>query len=209
MIKLVIFDYDGVIVDSFATVYDIYKIIGSKLNVKIPDSIDKFRKLYGANFSECYKNLGIDIEEQKRAMKIFGEELTNKNPEMFCGIEDVLSWANNYYNLILISSNYTKEVMQKLKNYNIHKYFSFIDGNCTIDKSKKFKLILEKYKLKTNEVIVIGDRLSDYISAIEANIEHIILVEYGWGYDRDEYPNNKFVINEAIQLIDAIKKIDI
>ncbi|MGH4124713.1 MAG: HAD family hydrolase [Clostridium sp.] len=207
MIKLIIFDYDGVIVDSFPTVYDIYKTIGNKLNVKIPDAIDEFRKSYGANFSECYKNLGMDIDEQKKAMKIFGEEIGNQNPEIFYGIKDVLSWANTYYNLILISSNYTKEVIQKLIKYNIYKYFSFIDGNCTTDKSKKFKLILEKYKLKTNEVIVIGDRLSDYSSAIEAKIEHIILVEYGWGYDRSKYPNNKFVINEPIQLIDAIKKI--
>ena len=155
MIKLVIFDYDGVIVDSFATIYDIYKIIGSKLNVKIPDSIDEFRKLYGADFSECYKNLGIDIEKQKRAMEIFEEELTNKNPEIFPGIKDVLNWANNYYDLILISSNYTKEVIQKLKNYNIHKYFSFIDGNCAINKSKKFEFILEKYNLKTDRKSVV------------------------------------------------------
>ncbi|MCB2293401.1 HAD family hydrolase [Clostridium algoriphilum] len=209
MIKLVIFDYDGVIVDSFITVYDIYKTIGSKLNVKIPSTIEEFRKTYGDNFSECYKNLGIDKDNQTKAMKIFGEELENKNPEIFCGIKDVLSWANEHYEVILISSNYTKEVLQKLENNNIHKYFSFIDGNCAINKSEKFKFILEKYKLKSNEVIVIGDRLSDYTSAIEAEIEHIIIVEYGWGYDRNKCPNNKFVINEAIQLIDAIKEIDV
>lgn len=39
----------------------------------------------------------MDIDEQKKAMKIFGEELGNQNPEIFNGIKDGLSWANNYY----------------------------------------------------------------------------------------------------------------
>ncbi|MFL0195251.1 HAD family hydrolase [Clostridium sp. WILCCON 0269] len=214
MIKLIIFDYDGVIVDSFSNVYDIYKIIGSELNVKIPSTIEEFRNVYGYDFHECYKNLGMDVNKQKKAVEIFKREIITKKPDLFQGIKDVLKWAYNNYKLVLVSSNYNDEVVQKLTSHNIDKYFSGIIGHkygqCELDKSKEFKSMLDKYNVNSNEAIVIGDRLCDYDSGILAGINNIILVEYGWGYDKNKFENNnKLIISKPMQLIDAIKAIDI
>jgi len=86
MIKLIIFDYDGVIVDSFKTVYEVYKIICQKLGVKKPKNIEVFRNIYGYNLIECQENLGIAPANFKKAGKIFEEEVVKKNPKLFNGM---------------------------------------------------------------------------------------------------------------------------
>ncbi|MBB6214763.1 HAD superfamily hydrolase (TIGR01549 family) [Anaerosolibacter carboniphilus] len=207
MIKLIIFDYDGVIVDSFSNVYDVYKIICDELVVTLPDTVEEFRKIYGYDFRECYKNLGLCSEKQKRAMEIFEKEIITKKPDIFDGVKEVLEWARERYTLTLVSSNFLEEISKKLKSYDIENYFSMIVSS-EMDKTKEFITILEKYNLKGDEVIVIGDRISDYDSGKKAGIEHILLVEYGWGYDKHKFPECKFIINEPLHLIDAIREID-
>lgn len=213
MIKLIIFDYDGVLVDSFPNIYDIYKVIGGELDVKIPSTIEEFRNIYGYDFHECYNNLGMDSDKQKKAVEIFRKEIITKKPGIFQGIKGVLSWASSRYKLVLVSSNYKEEVMQKLSSYNIDKYFSDVIGHKyghqELDKSEEFKTVINEYNVRRDEVIAIGDRLSDYDSAKKAGIKNVILVEYGWGYDKNKFENNnKLIISKPEQLIDAIKAID-
>ena len=212
MIKLIIFDYDGVIADSFSTVYEVYKTIRDELDVVLPDTIEEFRKVYGYDFHECYRNLGMSPDKQKKAAEIFRREIITKEPIIFDGIKEVLSWASKHYTVTLVSSNYTDEVLKKLKNYGVDTYFSMLVGQeykaCEIDKSKEFTTILEKYNCRGNETVVIGDRTSDYIAGITAGIEHIILVEYGWGYEKHKFPDIRFTINKPLQLIDAVREID-
>ena len=43
MIKLIIFDYDGVIVDSFVNVHLVYKIICKKLGKQYPEDFKDFK----------------------------------------------------------------------------------------------------------------------------------------------------------------------
>ncbi|MDD9149098.1 HAD family hydrolase [Sporolactobacillus sp. CQH2019] len=207
MIKLIIFDYDGVIVDSLFAVYDIYLTIGKKLNVVMPATIDAFKKIYTDDFRECYRHLGIVDENQKKAVKIFKEELEKKTPQLFQGIREVLTWASHDYRLVLVSSNYTHEVIKNLENEGIRKYFALVEGNSAIDKSEKFGHVLKTFDVAPDEAIVIGDRTADLLSAQETNIKNVILVDYGYGYDRTKF-HNQMTVNQPLDLISLIKAID-
>ena len=56
MIKAVIFDYDGVIVDTLPAVFEVYKVICRRFGVREPRDIEEYRSLYGYNFKSCLKN---------------------------------------------------------------------------------------------------------------------------------------------------------
>ena len=94
---LIIFDYDGVIVDSFPNVHDTYKIICNKLGKKCPKNIKGFRKVYGHHSSECYDNLGFSEEERIKGNLIFKEEILKKEAKPFKGIIEVLNNQANEY----------------------------------------------------------------------------------------------------------------
>lgn len=212
MIKTIIFDYDGVLVDSFSNVHQVYRVIGRKLGVKIPDTVEQFRKIYGYDFHECYRNLGLNAKQQKQAVKIFEGEILSKEPAVFEGIDEVLSWAGKRYRLVLISANFAAEVRNKLHTNGLEHYFSSIlgqeFGGGEVNKSDEFAAVLNQYNCKAEETVVIGDRRSDYDAAKRAGIDQIILADYGWGYDRSKIPDRIYHVCKPIQLISVIQQLD-
>ena len=123
MIKLIIFDYDGVIVDSFANIHDVYKIMCTKLGKSCPEDVKEFRRVYGYNSSECYSNLGFSEEEKVKAEGIFKEEILKKEPKLFEGIIETLRELHKNYKLVVISSSHKEEVDQKLEKFHILEFF--------------------------------------------------------------------------------------
>ena len=126
MIKLIIFDYDGVIVDSFSNVHEVYKIICKKLGKSCPEDLEGFKKIYGYSSSSCYSQLGFSEEERIKGNIIFKEEILKKEPKLFNGIIEVINNLHKNHKLALISSNYKDEVKQKLEKLGILKLFDFI-----------------------------------------------------------------------------------
>src|SRR3989344_1301843 len=189
MIKLIIFDYDGVIVDSFPNTYETYKVIAKKLNKKFPKNIDEFRKIYGYSYTECYKNLGIVPSEHELAERIYKEESAKLKPILCEGIEEVLKTLKKSYPLVLLTANYRQNVITKLKSFNLSKYFDSVIGKVKtetlpLSKTEEFIKIMKDYYATQDETIIIGDREIDYHHAQEAGIKNIIIVKYGWGYDK-------------------------
>jgi len=215
MIKLVIFDYDGVIVDSFPSVHEVYKVIARKLGKKCPEDFDDFRKFYGYHRLECYKNMGVTEEDDyEKAEIIYREEIAKQNPEPFNGINEIIKELCRKYKVILVSNSPKEEIVQRLRSFGIHDYFSSIFASEDLKPFKKvevFKEVMVKFSLKPEEIVMIGDRNIDYDKGVKAGLkpENIILVEYGWGYDKNKIPdyNSKPTVNEPKDIIKAISKI--
>ena len=208
MIKLILFDYDGVIVDSFRTVYEVYQVMCQKLGKRIP-SFEEFKILYTGSYWELYKKLGITADETEQASRIFGEEILKKEPPLFDGIREVLQELSQKYVLVVISATYTSEVMQKLKKFDLLSYFKDVKGqenaSHKMRKVEAIREMMKKYGVTEEETLFIGDRGVDYEVGIEAGLSNILLVEYGWGYDVPDY-KPKCVVKEPGDLLTAIKK---
>ncbi len=58
-IKCIIFDYDGVIVDSFDSMHAVYQILCKELGYNCPTDREIFRKMYGRDYKDLYVSLGI------------------------------------------------------------------------------------------------------------------------------------------------------
>jgi phosphoglycolate phosphatase len=212
MAELIIFDYDGVIADSFPNVHEVYQTICEKLGKECPKNIEDFKKVYGHSSSECYSQLGFSEEERIEGNKIFKEEILKKDPKPFEGINEVLSELHKDYKLALISSSYKEEVEQKLERFGISKLFDFILAKEShigrFEKTESIKNTLEKLVLKPEDAILIGDRNVDFIEGSKAGLKNIILVDYGWGYNPKEIPEykQKATVKEPRDIIEAVKK---
>lgn len=210
MTKLIIFDYDGVIIDSFPSVFDVYKIICEELNKVCPDSIEKFRKIYGYSSRESLRNLGIDDEDYEKAGIIFKREILKTNPPIFEGISEVLEELSTKYRLVIISSAYKEEVEQKLERFDLRKYFSRIiarEHHKRLKKTHAIKEIIFEERISPDEVILIGDRDIDYDESVESGLKNIILVDYGWGYTKEKHPQ-KIKIETPMDILNAIEVIN-
>ena len=212
MVKLIIFDYDGVIVDSFPNVHAVYQIICQKLGKSCPDNLKDFKKVYGHSSSECYSQLGFSEEERIKGNMIFKEEILKKDAKPFDGIIEVLKELHNNYKLAVISSSYKEEVEQKLKKFGLLKLFDFILAKEShvgrFEKTESIKKIMDNLTIKSNEVLLIGDRNVDFIEGSKAGLSNILLVDYGWGYDLEEIPKyeQKVLVKMPNDLLETVKK---
>jgi phosphoglycolate phosphatase-like HAD superfamily hydrolase len=213
--KLIIFDYDGVIMDSFPEIYSAYKIICSELNKKIPKTAEEFRNIQGNNFVDLFNNLGIKTQkEQLLAGELFFREIKKTNPKIFIGIKKVLEELQKNYLLAVITSNYQNEVEQKLWDNSLRDYFSVVLGKVDFDpkhfsKDESIEELVKKFGLQKNEVLLIGDRLSDYLEGTKAGLKNILLVEYGWSDRINEAENKiKYSVKSPLEILDAIKAIN-
>lgn len=198
-IKAIIFDYDGVIVNSFPSIFEIYKEICEEFKLYFPNSITEFRRIYGYSYQECLKNLGIKGENINRANEIFRTRITEKKHNIFNGIKDVIIILSKKYKLFLVSSTYKNEILSKINDNNLKKYFQEIYGKIDkkIKKDKIIKDILKNHNLSNKEIVSIGDRTVDYDVAKKINLDddNIIIVDYGWGYNKEKVKIDNIAYN--------------
>ncbi|MGV8150466.1 MAG: HAD family hydrolase [Candidatus Woesearchaeota archaeon] len=212
MIKAIIFDYDGVIVDSFSNVHKIYLVICKELGKTCPDNLSEFKNIYGENSNECYANLGISEDEKVPADRIYKREIVKHFPELFPEIKTVLHALSKEYILFLVSSSYIEEVSGKLQHHGLDSCFKEVlakihDGGHH-GKVDSIKYLLKKYDLEANDVLLIGDRNIDFNEGKAAGLEKILLVSYGWGFNIKTIPSYDVQeqINTPVEILSIIKK---
>ena len=210
MIKAIIFDYDGVIVDSFVSVFEIYKKTCKRFKVEYPKTIEEFRVVYGYNFVECYKNLGIQESDFPEAIQIFREDIVKFEHSIFAGISDVIKELNKKYKLYIVSASGSEEILPKMEKFGLTSLFKkiYCGTNEGLRKSAMITELLNENNYSVGEVISIGDRAIDYDVAKKVGIEddNIILVTYGWGLDKDKIGKAKIADtpHEILSLINLV-----
>ncbi len=175
MKNLVLFDFDGVIVDSFAA--------GYKINVARFHSLtpDEFRQWFNGNIGEEFKkrltkkgivDLFKDYHSQLGQMAIVP------------GIAKVIVALAKKYTLIIISSTYTSSIKKALKTHGLEKYFDeFLGYDVETSKVIKIRGVLKKFHLSPKDCILITDTLGDIREAREAGVESVAVT---WGYHDKE-----------------------
>jgi len=212
MIKLIIFDYDGVIVDSFPQVHNMYKIICQELGKDCPEDLEDFKKVYGRNSSECYLQLGFNEEDILKGNEIYRREVRKIIPAIFEGVAEVVRKLSKKYKLVVLSSSYREDIENKLRRFGISDCFLEVFGREAvrvkrIEKVEAIKEVLSKYKVLEEETLLIGDRNVDFVEGSKAGLNNIVLVDYGWGYDLSEIPeyDQKFSIIQPSDLLEAVE----
>ena len=164
-IQAIIFDFDGVIHNTFDLVYGIRK----KLNPKISE--EEYRSYFDGNL---FERIDRDKNEDKRGKFKEREFEAFKNLKLEKKIREILEKLNKKYDLYIISSNSANNLNLYFENNNFINVFKEILA-VEIHKSKteKFKILFKKYKLKPDSCLFVTDTLGDILEAKKVRVKSI------------------------------------
>jgi len=178
MIKNILFDFDGVILDSMPIREYGFRKIFENFDDKL---VDKFLQYHNENgglsryvkiryFYEELLNRDISEKEVENIADIFSTIMRDKLTDKIYLINETVAFLDKYhtnYNIHIVSGSDDRELRFLCKELDVDRYFISIYGSPT-HKNDLVKNILDIYKYKREETILIGDSINDY-NASEIN----------------------------------------
>ena len=172
MLKAIIFDFDGVILDSFEFHRSAIKeFTGTYL------SDEEFRAIHDGNFFEGKSDIVNNTNWKDYRDFVYDNQSKLKIED---NVKETLLELNKNYDLFIISSGGERNIKGCLTSNGLINTFKEVLG-LESDNSKldKFHFIFDKYNIKSDECIFITDTLGDILEANKAKVK-TIAVEFGY-----------------------------
>lgn len=203
MFKVIIFDFDGVILESL----DIKTKAFLKVYQEYPEHADEIAQYHLQNggvsrykkFVHINTNiLGIPIDNNKieEMAKIFSDNVAEeilKCPFVY-GTLEFLSTYSKAAKLYIASGTPQEELRSIVEKRGLTQYFTGIYGTPRT-KVEIIKYILDKENVNNREAVFVGDAITDYESAREVNILFIARIN-------GQTPDNPFLKMNIISVND-------
>lgn len=173
----ILFDFDGVIADSFQLGFVVQKIFCPHLTES------QYRRLFEGNINDNHKLSDIHLPECRFDFDFFSEYLPRVNSEVgiMSGIKEVIVELEKNFSLLIISSNLSQIINDFLVRYELRDCFIEVLGN-DINKSKiaKIKMAFEKYQLTPADCLFVTDTLGDVREAAHMDVGAVGVT---WGFN--------------------------
>lgn len=201
--KIIIFDFDGVIIDSG-------QLAAQKTMDEHPGLTHEMQKeMLAGNFHEELEKIAhLKKEMSDEEKQISKDNYTKAKSElqMYPGIVDLLHRLHGLgYILVINTSAYSRNLLPSLEKAKITHLFNFL---ATVETSKskveKFKIIEEKYHQKKEDMLFITDTLGDVREADEAGVPTVATT---WGAHDESYFNREPHDN-LIKILHTVKDLE-
>lgn len=185
MVRYVLFDFDGTLVDSLNIVIELYNQLADNYHAKKIEQKD-IEHLKGLSITErstflnfkLYKIpfLALDI------YKLYKHSI--KNLILFAGIKELLEQLHVCgIQLAIVSTNSEQNIRECLQQNQIDVIDEIICSNNMFGKNEDIKKFLKTHKLRESEVIYVGDEARDIIAGKKSGVK---VIWVSWGYDQIE-----------------------
>ncbi len=174
--KLIIFDFDGVLVDTLEVGFSINKEIHENL------TIEEYKSFFEGNVYSALRSDGTQKKHHPNFFNLYDNR--SRKLEIPRILRESVSELSKIYKIAIISSTYTNSIKTILKREKVEEYFDDILG-ADIERDKKIKIrsLLKKYNLNPEDSIMITDTLGDIKEASECNVVSIAVT---WGFHDKE-----------------------
>ncbi len=177
MSRVIIFDFDGPIVDSFLACFEMGEFRSPGI------TLEEYRMMFTGNiFDEFEKrqqgkpvieppDFDYGKESQKRKLPLTPVQ----------GIPELLKNLHTKAHILaIISSSNSERIREYLRTHHIEEFFTDVLG-ADVEKSKvrKFEMVAQKYNVSPDQMIFVTDTLGDIKEAAEHNIPTIGVT---WGF---------------------------
>lgn len=176
------FDYDGVLVDSFKQLLNVFRQTAVDTGLgRQPTRID-FETIEDLNATKLATQLGVRDSDTERYTKRVRTllEAGGYNPAMFPNIPSLLQILSSKHTIVIVTSNYHRLVKQGLTNNNVAGCVSLVlDATQPGTKGEKIQHSLRHFRVPPNEGVMIGDTQGDIRHGRSAGVRTIGVT---WGY---------------------------
>tara|TARA_B110000259_G_C13978425_1_gene387657 strand:- start:226 stop:843 length:618 start_codon:yes stop_codon:yes gene_type:complete len=188
--KLIIFDLDGVLINSINNMKYALLSTEKKMNIKL--NFNDYKKYLGLPFDDIMGKMKIkvDVNQIKKNYEHFSKKKISEikiDKNILIG----LKLLKKNYKLAVFTSKSRNRTLNILKKYNFFKYI------VTSDDIKKGKpnpegliKIISRLKVKKTNTIFVGDSLYDYQASKLAKIKYLHAM---WGYERNIKKKNNII----------------
>lgn len=179
--RLVIFDFDGTIADTRATILRTFRMTIEELSLEARSDeecgstiglplVDGFHKLYPSITSEQSE---LYTETYRR---IFRENKRNLSPDMFAGVlETIKALHDKGLTITIASSRSRRPLLEFVESFGLHEMIPYVLGleDCTQHKPDPEPVLktLRELKFRADETLVVGDMPYDILMGARAGAE--------------------------------------
>lgn len=181
-VKLIIFDFDGTIADTYQTIIEIANGLSGEFGYEPLD--EQTQELFkDMSSKESIKKSGISLFKLPFLAKRIQLELGNyiQDIDSIEGIPEVL-WTlkQQNYHLGIVTSNVKANVDLFLETQNMSGVFDFVFANTTIfGKHRIINRAVKSLQVSKKQVIYVGDETRDIRSARKSGVG---IISVTWGF---------------------------
>lgn len=185
VIKIILFDFDGTLADSFENFFEILREI--TLKYKLPELSPKdLDELRSESASQIVKKLHIPFykipfiaHDMKRL-----QQQNIENIKSFKGLPEVLHGLKNKgFELGIVTSNGKSNVKAFLKNNDIDIFTYLYCDSRLFGKDKVLKKFLKAQNVSNEEVLYVGDEIRDIQACQKIGVK---IAAVTWGFNSKE-----------------------
>ena len=202
MIKNILWDFDGVILDSMPIRDYGFRKIFESYSVELVEEFIKYHRLNGG-LSRFHKikyfyNALLNKEISEKQIQYYAEQftiimkeqLTNKK-YLIPDSVDFIKVNHRNYNFHIVSGSEHYELNYLCEKLDLAEYFLSINGSPT-PKNDLVKNLLEQEQYDKEETILIGDSINDYDAAIINGISF-------YGFNNEELREKSVIYLESYE----------
>ena len=186
-LKVVAFDFDGVLVDSLTHNLEITNSVCKRFGAKKAITSEDLQEINAMSFDAVARFMGVPEDNFDECLKIINKHLVDTYDKLlpFDGINDAIERLyNSSLKLIIVTHNTELAVSAFLKKYNLLRYFTMILGAETLgDKDKKLLYAMDELNISPNEIVMLGDSVGDITTAMKVDV---IPIGVSWGFQKAE-----------------------
>ncbi len=163
-IKLVTFDLDGTLINSYRTIY--YSTIKALEDLGIKESIEEpeFYKRIGHHFVDIFNDLKIPVPDFEVFINIYKSHYFDfiDTSELYDGVEDILKFiSENDYKVSLLTTKGEDQAIKIIEHFKLDKYFSLVTGRregiAVKPSAEPLEYICNKLSVAPENTLMIGD----------------------------------------------------
>lgn len=177
--KLLIFDFDGVLADSFDIFYQLNKAAFACLGLNLTTAT--YQGFFNGNIHARFRSFIKDDRQYSAFKKYRQRELAKSytKVKLFSFVPSLIKKLGGRYQLAICSSTPRKLILELLKKHRLDKNFFFISGNQEHSKAEVLQTITQKASVTKKQIVMITDTVGDVLAAKKVGLKTMAVT---WGF---------------------------